>query len=90
MPFPTFISNLPSFLYIDNGDTQIQQLLVAMKLDQYKEAFASECIDGGILQELGEDLLQEELGVASRLHRLRLLRVINGVQSAEELLRGLS
>ncbi len=58
-----------------------------MKLEQYTEAFAMECIDGGILQELGDELLEKELGVASKLHRLRLLRVINGLHSAEDILR---
>ncbi len=58
-----------------------------MKLEQYKEAFARECIDGGILLALGDDLLEEDLGVASRLHRLRLVRVINGSHSAEGILK---
>ncbi len=65
----------------------MQQLLDAMQLTQYKEVFKQECIDGEILMELDDDDLQRELGIASKVHRIRLLRVIQGLQSAEDILK---
>ncbi len=61
-------------------------MLDAMHLSQYKEAFNRERIDGELLTELDECDMQEELGVHSRLHRLRLLKVAQGLQSVEDLI----
>ena len=49
----------------------------AMDLPQYKEAFSKEQVDGEVFNELDEEVLKE-LGVASRLHRLKLRKVISG------------
>ena len=62
---------------------QVQQLLEALNLQQYKEAFRAECIDGEILHDLDEQVLQEDLGVTSRLHRIRLMKIISGARSVE-------
>lgn len=58
-----------------------------MNLSQYKDTFARECIDGGILQELDESVLTNELGVASRIHCLRLMKLARGETSVSELLQ---
>lgn len=62
---------------------QVLLLLATLKLEQYCEIFAAERIDGKMLAEMDEDVLKEDLGVASKLHRIRLLIVINGQQRAE-------
>ena len=53
-------------------------MLAGNGLEQYMEVFKKERIDGGILSLLGEDDLRLELGIDSRLHRLRLMRIISG------------
>ena len=61
---------------------QIQQLLVAMKLEQYQAKFLEQQICGEILAELGEKELEQELGVSSRIHRVRLLKISAGLHRA--------
>ena len=59
-----------------------------MNLHQYKELFAKEYIDGEVLNELSEDDLANELGMTSKIHRLRLMKVIRGSVSAGDVLAG--
>ncbi len=66
---------------------QVQQLLDVMHLSQYKEVFKSTQIDGELLTAVDECDLQEELGVHSKLHRLRLLKVARGSQSIQDLIQ---
>ena len=65
---------------------QVLSLLEKLNLSSYKEKFEAEQINGEVLLECDEELLQTELGVTSRLHRMRLTRVIQGRQSLQELL----
>ena len=67
---------------------QVCELLDAMELGQYKEAFVRECVSGEILLECDNSILESDLGVASRLHRLRLMKVIDGIHSAASLIEG--
>ena len=62
---------------------QVQQLLAAMKLEQYQAKFLEEQISGEILADLGEEELEQELGVCIRVHRLRLLKIAAGFHRAE-------
>ena len=64
---------------------QIQQMLDALQLSQYKEAFEREQVDGEVLLELDDEMLQHELGVNFKIHRLRLMKIISGSNSAENL-----
>ena len=57
---------------------QVIELLSKMGLSQYARQFASESIDGLVLCELDEATLEHELGVASKLHRVRLILIISG------------
>ena len=61
--------------------SDILQLLDAMNLSAYKEAFELEQIDGGTMACLTADMLGE-LGVSKALHRLRLMKIISGRTSA--------
>ena len=57
-----------------------------MHLSQYKDAFAREYVDGGILLELDDKMLTDELGMTSRMHRLRVMMLVHGKVSVEDLL----
>ena len=63
-------------------------LLSAMKLERYIPKFQQEVITGGVLLELTDDILREELGVQNRIHLLKLTKVISGERSAEEIING--
>ena len=47
-------------------------------MSKYKETFKSELINGNLLAELDDDILEKELGVVSRLHRKKLLLNVQG------------
>ena len=57
-----------------------------MGLGQYKKKFMQEHISGEILLECDEMVLQEELDVRSKIHRIRLMKVITGLHSAKMIL----
>lgn len=57
-----------------------------MELSQYKDAFQKEQITGDILLECDNQILEVELKISSRLHRLRLMKVIDGKAPALQLL----
>ena len=50
-------------------------LLEAKGLQQYREVFEREHIDGEILQELDDEILEKDLGVTSKLHRIRIMKL---------------
>ena len=64
---------------------QIQDLLQTLNLTQY---FHDEGIDGRLLSECDEQILQHELGISSAIHRAKLMNVITGSQSAVDILKG--
>ena len=49
-----------------------------MGLKMYWENFIAEQVNGEILSECDEEVLKNDLGVTSKLHRMRLLKVISG------------
>ena len=57
-----------------------------MELSQYKETFLKEQISGDILLQCDNQILEVELKISSRLHRLRLMQVIDGKVSVQQLL----
>lgn len=61
-----------------------------MNLGQYKAKFANEMITGELLIELGQEDLERELEVKSKIHRLRLMKIIDGHHSARNILEGQS
>ncbi|XP_065195464.1 uncharacterized protein LOC135826785 [Sycon ciliatum] len=56
----------------------IQQLLASLNMNQYKEKFSSQQVDGGLLLELDEESLENDLGMKSALHRKKIVRTITG------------
>ena len=67
---------------------QILRLLDLLGMRKYQEEFAQESIDGMILAECDEPILQHELGVSSKQDRMKLMRIISGHQSALSILEG--
>ena len=49
-----------------------------MGLKQYQEKFRTEQVTGEILGECDEQVLTDDLGVTSKLHRIKLMKVITG------------
>ena len=57
-----------------------------MSLGQYRQKIEEEQISGEILLECDDAILSEEIGITSRLHRIRLMKVISGQHSSREVL----
>ena len=57
-----------------------------MNLEQYKETVTREFVDGEILSELDDKSLENDLGISSKIHRLRLMQIITGSRSAKDFL----
>ena len=61
-------------------------MLDQLGLSQYKESFMEEKISGSLLQDCTEDMLENDLQIKSKLHRLKIMRVIDGRQPLTQLL----
>jgi hypothetical protein len=59
---------------------QVLEMLDKFNMTQYKDVFKQEQITGSLLLDLDDDILENELGVTKRIHRLKILRIINGQQ----------
>ena len=68
------------------NEADVLKLLDAMNMEVYKPTFQREAVDGHLLSELTNEMLQNELGVQSPLHCLKLSTIIKGNRSAKELL----
>ena len=53
-------------------------LLEMMGLQQYQDKFKAEQVNGDILSECDDDVLMNDLGVTSKLHRMKLLKIVSG------------
>lgn len=62
---------------------QVLQLLDCMGLAVYRDKFSQEQVSGEILAECDEQVLQNDLGISSKLHRMRLLKVITGMLATQ-------
>lgn len=67
---------------------EVQRLLEVMGLEEYQEAFRRQQLNGDLFSDCDEDILVNELKVTSRLHRMRLMRVISGQYSVQDILSG--
>lgn len=63
-------------------------MLEMMNMKKYQDKFAQEGIDGAILMEVEEHTLETELGVTSKLDRVKLMKIIKGERSAKSVLEG--
>jgi hypothetical protein len=55
---------------------EVAELLMKMNLACYIPAFEANQVDGELLVRLDDDMLKDDLGVSSKLHRLRLLKEV--------------
>ena len=74
-------------IVLSTKSLQILSLLEAMDLGQYREVFHREHITGEILVECTEEVLQNELEITSKIHRIRLIKIISGQHSASNFLK---
>ena len=58
----------------------------AMGLGQYNSKILEEQLSGEILLECDDTILQEEVGMSSRIHRIRVMKIISGQHSAKPLM----
>lgn len=75
-------------LHLVSLSPQVLRLLEAMGMKEHQQKFAEHHINGDLLSECDEEILREELHVTKRLDRMRLLKVISGQYSVQELLLG--
>lgn len=68
---------------------QIGRLLEEMKLTEYVTTFKEESIDGRMLFELDDEVMRNELGVNKKLHRLKILMIVQGTRSVTRYLQDL-
>ena len=59
-----------------------------MGMREYQDTFSQHAIDGEILADCDDEILQQELHVSSKLHRLKLKKIITGRHSATNILDG--
>ena len=61
--------------------SQILQVLEGMGMSAYMEIFYRENINGELLVELNDAILEKEIGIMSQDHRTKLVQLISGTQS---------
>jgi len=61
----------------------VARWLQTLALGQYREAFIDAAVDGAFLYDLNEDDLKNTLGIEHRLHRKKILSVVNKLKIAE-------
>ena len=60
-------------------------MLDILGLSEYETIFRKEKISGSLLKEIDEEILEKDLGITSQLHRMKLVSIIEGEQSLDEL-----
>ena len=68
-----------------NFPIQVIQLLDKIGLIEYQDTFIELRVTGGLLSEFDEEILEKELNIKSRINRIKLMRIIQGRQSIDEL-----
>jgi hypothetical protein len=62
---------------------QVASILTATGLGQCADKILSKGVSGEMFAKCDEEQLERELGVTSKLHRLKLLRIIEGKAPTE-------
>lgn len=55
-----------------------------MNLNQHKQRFIEEHMDGAVLSECDEKVLQFELGITDEAQRTKLINIIKGIDSVKD------
>ena len=89
MPYGNYCKYQKEWLYIHylHLCSQVLQLLQAADITENFENISQECITGDILVELDDDVLNFELGITKRVQRLKLLRIIDGMQPVTQFIK---
>ena len=96
LPPPLLVKKKPLCLELHTGllpyislcVEQVLRMLVNMGLERYTPTFSQEQINGDILSTCNDAHLNEDLKITSGVHRMRLLRVIEGTYSAQDIMTG--
>jgi hypothetical protein len=56
---------------------QVLKMLDSLDMSQYKQAFSRKRVTGDILSMVDEDILRDDLNIATK-HRVRLMRIVSG------------
>ena len=73
---------------LENFSSQVQQALDKLNLSAYKRAFARNQISGELLMLCSEEVLEKELGVTSKLHRMKIMALVQGRSTVWKYLDG--
>ena len=60
-------------------------MLDKIGLSDYKDKFIKEGITCSLLSEFNEKILETDLNITNGIHRIKLMRIIQGRQSIDEL-----
>lgn len=63
----------------------VSRLLEALNMSKYIEKFEAEAINGEMLEEMDDHILQEDLSIESGLHRKKLLKVIDKLKKKQDI-----
>ena len=63
-------------------------MLEMLNMRQYQGKFAEDGIDGDVLCDIEESVLETNLGVSRKLDRIKLMKIIKGERSAKSVLEG--
>ena len=58
-------------------------MLQVAGLSEHTEIFKEEQVNGEVLMECDEEVLEHDLGIKSKSHRLKFLSIIKGMASAD-------
>jgi hypothetical protein len=67
---------------------QVIKMLEMLNMRQYQDKFAEDGIDGDVLCDIEESVLESNLGVSRKLDRIKLMKIIRGERSAKSVLEG--
>ena len=62
-------------------------VLSRLRLSQYRDVFDKEAITGSLLLDLHDESILIELGMNSRLHQLKIQRLLDGRESVRTLMK---
>ena len=63
---------------------QVLKLLDSIGMKQYSEVFQEERINGEVLADMDDEMMQSDLGISSKLHRMKLMKVRREVEEGRE------
>ena len=63
-------------------------MLGMLNMEKYQDRFASEGVDGSLLADFEDSVLETSLGVTSKLDRIKLMKIIKGERSPKSVLEG--